>query len=127
MTSIKAVVEDLLGSRALSVEEAADRHYSPGFRQRTNGEWAERPDVLIRISALRATTTDVQITVLDELVNRQRYAERHIIELRTTEGQQIRQEVYVFGQLDADGHLEWIEELTRPLPDDETTNRDQAR
>jgi hypothetical protein len=31
MTSIKAVVEDLLGSRALLVEEAADRDYSSEF------------------------------------------------------------------------------------------------
>ncbi len=121
MTSIKASLT-ICSSAAHSVEEAADRHYSPEFRQRTNGEWANRADVLIRISALRATTTDVHITVLDELVDRQRYAERHIIELRTTEGQQIRQEVYVFGQLDADGHLEWIEELTRSLPEDEITN-----
>ena len=86
MTSIKAVLEDLLGDRGLSVEEAAARHYGPEFRQRTNGEWADCPDVLTRLSALRATTTDVQITVLDELVDGHRYAERHIIELRTTEG-----------------------------------------
>jgi hypothetical protein len=124
VTRIRAIIEDVLGHRALSIEDAADRHYSPQFRQRINGQWAERAEVLTRLSALRESTTLIQMTVLDELVDGQRYAERHIIKLRTTEGQQVSQEVYVFGQLDADGRLTWVEELSRSLPDNEAANRD---
>jgi hypothetical protein len=117
MTRIQTVVEDFLGDDALTIEQAADRHYGPGFRQRTNGKWANRTDVLNTLGALRANTSQVQVTVLDELVDGPRYAERHIIELRTTDGQWIAQEVYVFARLDDDGRLSQIEELTRPLPD----------
>ena len=118
MTRIQTVVEDFLGDGALSIDEAADRHYSPDFRQRINGTWTDRADVLNTLRALRASTSQVRVSVLDELVDGQSYAERHLIELRTTNGKRIAQEVYVFARLDDDGRLRWIEELTRPLPDD---------
>jgi hypothetical protein len=117
MTRIQAVVEDSLGDGALSIQEAADRHYGPGFRQRTNGKWADRADVLNAPRALRASTSQARVTVLDELADAPRYAERHVIELRTTDGKRIAQEVYVFSRLDDDRRLSRIKELTRPLPD----------
>ena len=112
MASLKNAVEDLLNHRHLSVEEAADRHFAPGFRQRTNGRWDDRDAVVARIAQLREMVEHASITVLDELADGPRYAERHRIELLRRDGQRIAQEVYVFAQRDPDGRFACIEEAT---------------
>jgi hypothetical protein len=81
MTTLKDALADLLQNPGLSVDEAAARHISPDFRQRTNGQWDDRVGFLARIAHVRSETRHVTITVLDELHDGSRYAERHIIDL----------------------------------------------
>lgn len=115
MTTIKDAVEDLFNHQTLSVEEAVDRHYAPSFRQRTNGTWDERPAFLARIAGLREVVDHVGITVLDEVTEAGRYAERHIADLVQRDGTRVRQEVYVFAERDSDGRFVRIEESTLTL------------
>ena len=110
MTSLKDAVEDLLDRSHLSVEQAADRHVAPGFRQRTNGHWDDRATFVARIAQLREIVEHARITVLDELDDGPRYAERHRIELARRDGQRTVQEVHVFAQRDPDGRFACIEE-----------------
>jgi hypothetical protein len=63
MTTIRDAVEDLLNNRRLSVREAVDRHYAPGFRQRTNGSWDDRSALLVRMAELRTVVEHATITV----------------------------------------------------------------
>jgi hypothetical protein len=112
MTTLRDAVADLLDNPGLSLDEAADRHFSPDFRQRTNGEWDDRSGFLARIAELRGNTQQVTITVLDELIDGGRYAERHVIDLLLVDGQRIVQEVYLFAALDSDARFERIEEVT---------------
>lgn len=121
MTTLKDALADLLQNQDLSVDEAADRHISSGFRQRTNGQWDDRAGFLTRIAHLRSTTQHTTITVLDELIDGGRYAEHHIIDLRHNDGRRIVQEVYLFAALDSDGRFERIEEVTLAVGDDEPT------
>jgi len=115
MTSLKDAVEDLLNHRHLSVEQAADRHFAPGFRQRTNGHWDDRDTFVARIAQFREIVEHASITVLDELADGPRYAERHRIELARRDGQRTVQEVHVFAQRDPDGRFACIEEATVTL------------
>jgi hypothetical protein len=115
MTTIKDAVEDLLDPRRLTVEEAANRHFGPTFRQRTNGRWDDRDAFLARIALLRESVDHATITVLDELGEAGRYAERHVVELVRRDGTRIVQEVYVFAERDPDGRFVRIEEATVPL------------
>jgi len=115
MTSLKDAVEDLLDRRHPGIEQAADRHFAPGFRQRTNGHWDDRATFVARIAQLREMVDHARITVLDELAVGPRYAERHRIELVKRDGQRIVQEVYVFAQRDPDGRFACIEEATLML------------
>jgi hypothetical protein len=123
VTTLKDALADLLQNQDLSVDEAADRHISPDFRQRTNGQWDDRAGFLTRIAHLRSTTQHTTITVLDELTDGDRYAERHIIDLLRNDGQRIVQEVYLFAALDSDGRLERIEEVALAAGDGEPTPR----
>lgn len=112
MSTIKEAVEDLLNNRQLTADEALDRHFSPDFRQRTNGLWENRAAVCARIISLREVVKHSTITILDELVAADRYAERHVIELLKHDGQRIVQEVYLFATRDPDGRFNRIEEAT---------------
>lgn len=110
MSTIKEAVEDLFNNPQLSADEAINRHFGPDFRQRTNGSWDERPAFLARIVALREIVKHATITVLDELVDGERYAERHVVDLVKHDGERIRQEVYLFAERDRDGRFARIEE-----------------
>ncbi|RTD85047.1 nuclear transport factor 2 family protein [Variovorax atrisoli] len=110
MSTIKAAVDDLLNNRQLTAAEALDRHFGPTFRQRTNGRWDDRAAVLARAIQLRDVVEHATITVLDELAVGDRYAERHLIDLRHRDGTRTVQEVYLFAERDADGRFTRIEE-----------------
>ncbi len=112
MTTLSQALADLLQNPDLSVEEAADRHISPDFRQRTNGQWDDRAGFLARIADLRGETRHVTVTVLDELRDGARYAERHVIDLLHNDGRHTVQEVYLFAALDCYGRFRRIEEVT---------------
>jgi hypothetical protein len=115
MTTIKDAVEDLLNNRQMTAEEAVDRHFAPTFRQRTNGSWNDRAAFLARIVLLREAVEHATITVLDELVDADRYAERHVVDLVKRDGARVVQEVYVFAERDPGGRFTRIEEATLML------------
>lgn len=115
MTTLNDALADLLVDHDLSIDEAADRHISPEFRQRANGLWVDRAGFLAGIAQLRSTTERIAITVLDEVRDGGRYAERHIIDLLDVDGRRVVQEVYLFAALDSDGRFTRIEEVTLPV------------
>lgn len=119
MTTIKDAVDDLFNNQQLPADEAVDRHYAPAFRQRTNGSWDDRAGLLARVVELRKVVKHATITLLDELADGDRYAERHVVELVQRDGERVRQEVYVFADRDSDGRFARIEETTLMLESDQ--------
>jgi len=115
MTDIKTALDDLIGNRAMPLDEAADRHFSPHYRQRTNGTWDDRAGFLEHITHLREAVATISVEVLDELVDGRRYADRHVVTIRKRDGEQVVQEVYLFGDLDEHGRFERVEETTLML------------
>lgn len=113
-STLKQAIDDLFDPR-LAAEEALDHHFSVSFRQRVNGDWLDRPTFLAGIIRFREVVESATVTVLDEFVDGDRYAERHVVDLRKRGGSRIRQEVYVFAQRDADGRFACIEEMSLPL------------
>ena len=109
---LAAAIEELLNPQPWTVGQAMDRHFGPGFRQRVQGAWVDRPMFAARILELRALVERVTVTVLDELVHGEHYAERHVIELHMKDGERVVREVYVFALLDPDGRFHRIEEST---------------
>ena len=118
MSTVEEAVADLVDHR-LPVEQAVDRHYAAGFRQRTDGRWDDRPALVALATRLREAVEHATVTVLDELASGDRYAERHVVELVLRDGTRTRREVSVFARRDADGRFTRIEETTRPLDEAE--------
>ncbi|GAA1952922.1 nuclear transport factor 2 family protein [Kitasatospora viridis] len=127
-TDIAAAMTDLLLTPGLALAEAVDRHFAPDYRQRTDGSWADRAEFTAHIAHLRTVVTGGTIQVLDELVQGDRYADRHIVEATKTDGSTVRMEVYVFAEFAPDGRFRRIEETTLLLAgSDDDRNLGSAR
>ncbi|WP_328929806.1 nuclear transport factor 2 family protein [Streptomyces sp. NBC_00190] len=114
-TGIAAALGDLLFNRDISLEEAADRHFTPAYRQRTDGEWADRAEFLDHISHLRTIVAGGTVEVHDELYDGTKYADRHTCHITKKDGTTVTMEVYVFADLAPDGRFDRIEETTLML------------
>ncbi|MFD9261908.1 nuclear transport factor 2 family protein [Streptomyces sp. NPDC059538] len=114
-TGISAALTDLLLNRDLTVEEAADRHFAPEYRQRTDGEWADRAGFIEHISHLRGVVDHGTVEVHEELSDGSKYADRHTVHVTKTDGSTVSMEVYLFGEFAADGRFRRIEETTLML------------
>ncbi|UYB41714.1 nuclear transport factor 2 family protein [Streptomyces sp. Je 1-4] len=111
-TGIEAALNDLLFHRDLTVQEAADRHFTPEYRQRTDGQWADRAGFLEHIAHLRTLVTGGHVQVHEELYDGSKYADRHTAHITKKDGSTVRTEVYVFADLAPDGRFSRIEETT---------------
>jgi hypothetical protein len=111
-TRIDAALSDLLFTPGLPLAEALDRHFAPDYRQRTDGEWADRAGFAEHIAHLRTVVEGGRIEVHDELTDGTRYADRHTVHLRKLDGTAASIEVYLFAELAPDGRFRRIEETT---------------
>lgn len=118
MTDIASALRDLLGSDE-SLDTALDRHFAPNYRQRTDGVWDDRAGFAEHIAHLREVVASIDVDVLDEFVDGQRYADRHVVTVTKRDGSRVIQEVYLFGQQDGSGRFERVEEVTMMLSGDE--------
>jgi hypothetical protein len=64
---------------------------------------------------LRGVITDGYVEVHDELTSGDRYADRHTVHARKTDGSEVAFEVLVFAELAADGRFRQIIETTTML------------
>ncbi|WP_432036360.1 nuclear transport factor 2 family protein [Streptomyces cucumeris] len=114
-TGIEAALNDLLFNSDITLEEAADRHFSPEYRQRTDGEWADRTEFLEHITHVRSLVADGHVEVHEELYDGSNYADRHTAHITKKDGATVSMEVYVFADFAPDGRFNRIEETTLML------------
>jgi len=111
-TTIHAALDELLNRQELPLDEILDRHFSPDYRQRTNGQWDDRQGFAQHARKLREVVASARIEVLDELRDGNRYADRHHVHITKRDGAKITQEVYLFAELDTEGRFRRVEETT---------------
>ncbi|MER0443767.1 nuclear transport factor 2 family protein [Streptomyces sp. Edi4] len=114
-TTIATALDDLLFTPGLDLNEAADRHFAPDYRQRTNGSWDDRDAFLQHIAHVRTVVATGSVEVHDELFDGDRYADRHTVRVTKRDGSTVVTEVYVFADLAADGRFRRIQEVTLML------------
>ncbi|MEU6084415.1 nuclear transport factor 2 family protein [Streptomyces sp. NPDC047108] len=114
-TDITSALTDLLFTPGLDLNEAADRHFAPDYRQRTDGSWDDRTAWLDHMAHLRRVVADGSVRVHEELVNGRLYADRHTVDVTKTDGTTVSMEVYLFGEFAPDGRFRRIEETTLML------------
>jgi hypothetical protein len=116
MMNMAVVLDELLNERETPVEEVMARHFVPGYRQRTDGVWAEWSVVAANLAHIRTLIRSVEIKMLDELVDGRAYADRHVLTVEMSDGIRQVRESYVFGKFAPDGRFETIEEVTLVIP-----------
>ncbi|WP_327321395.1 nuclear transport factor 2 family protein [Streptomyces sp. NBC_01210] len=114
-TGIKAALTDLIFSSDLTVQEAADRHFTPEYRQRTDGKWDDRAGFVEHITHVRTIVAGGHVEVHDELYDGSKYADRHTVHITKKDDSTVSMEVYVFAELAPDGRFSRIEETTLML------------
>ncbi|MFF4319493.1 nuclear transport factor 2 family protein [Streptomyces sp. NPDC001568] len=111
-TDITRALNDLLFTPGLDLSEAIDRHFTPDYRQRTNGVWSDRADFTQHMTRLRSLVRSGRIEVHEELRDGPKYADRHTVTISLHNGRTSRTEVYLFAQLAPDGRFQRVEETT---------------
>ncbi|WP_432151712.1 cytochrome P450, cyclodipeptide synthase-associated [Streptomyces sp. bgisy029] len=111
-TDITRALNDLLFTPDGDLAAAVERHFSPDYRQRTNGVWSDREGFVQHMTALRSLVRDGQVEVHDELRDGPRYADRHTVTLTRNDGGVSVTEVYLFAEMAPDGRFRRVEETT---------------
>ena len=111
-TDVATALTDLLFTPGLTLEEAADRHFAPEYRQRTDGRWDDRTEFLTHIGHLREVVADGSVEVHEELRTDRHYADRHTVRVAKKDGSTVQMEVYLFADFAPDGRFRRIEETT---------------
>ncbi|WP_329144101.1 nuclear transport factor 2 family protein [Streptomyces sp. NBC_01456] len=114
-TGMETALTDLLFNGDITLQEAVDRHFTPEYRQRTDGEWADRAQFLEHMTHVRGLVADGRVEVHEELYDGGNYADRHTVHLTKKDGSTVSMEVYVFADLASDGRFSRIEETTLML------------
>ncbi|MFJ9592166.1 nuclear transport factor 2 family protein [Streptomyces virginiae] len=111
-TDITRAITDLLFTPGLDLTEALDRHFTPDYRQRTDGVWSDRTAFVQHMTRLRSLVSDGHIEVHDELRDGARYADRHTVTVTQHNGRTSSTEVYLFAVMAPDGRFQSVEETT---------------
>ena len=122
-TDMHSALTDLLFRPEVDLAAAADRHFAPDYRQRTDGSWDDRDGFIEHIAHLRSIVASGTVRILDEIRDGARYADRHVVEILKRDGSRVEMEVYVFGEFAADGRFRRVEETTLMLSGAEADRR----
>jgi hypothetical protein len=119
-TNIETALNDLLFNPVLPLRVAVDRHFTPDYRQRTDGSWTDLAGFTAHIAALRDIVKDGSVEVHEELVDNSKYADRNTVKVTKATGETAVMEVYLFADLAPDGRFRRIEETTLLIAGRET-------
>ncbi|MFG2977012.1 nuclear transport factor 2 family protein [Streptomyces sp. NPDC048331] len=111
-TDITRAINDLLFTPGVDLTEAVDRHFTPDYRQRTNGVWSDLASFTQHMTRLRSLIRSGHIEVHDEVRDGTLYADRHTVTLVHEDGHTSRTEVYLFAHLSPDGRFRRVDETT---------------
>ena len=115
MISITNVLDELINQQETALEVILNRHFSPGYRQRTDNEWEGLDSFARHAGKLREIIASGKIEVHDELRDGNLYATRHRVLLSKRNGEKVDMEVYMFAETDESGRFIRIEEATLML------------
>ncbi|MEU8179262.1 hypothetical protein AB0B85_22615 [Micromonospora sp. NPDC049044] len=96
--------------------EALDQFYAPDYTHRSDGKTLDRAEFAEMVTQARTQIVSGTVTVLDELREGSRYAERHVFEITMADGSTAKREIAIFGSYAEDGRFRHLSETGFDLP-----------
>ena len=103
---------------AFGTEDAGtvfDRYHTPDFVMRNDGISLDREKLLAHVRPARKRAKGVHVEVHETASTADRVAARYTLTAHMASGNTIATEIYMFGQLAADGRLRRIDQITRDV------------
>ena len=99
-------------------EDAAtvfDRYHTPDFVMRNDGLELDRDRLLAHVGPARKRAKAVSVAVHETMSAADRVAARYTLTAEMATGNTIATEIYMFGELAADGRLRRVDQITRDV------------
>jgi hypothetical protein len=103
---------------AFGVEDAGtvfDRYHTPDFVMCNDGIQLDREKLLAHVRPARKRAKGVRVEVHETMSTADRVAARYTLTAEMATGNTITTEIYMFGQLSADGRLRRVNQITRDV------------
>lgn len=107
---ISEALRELVFDDREPVGRVMDRYFAPGFEHRNSGKLRTRAEFAAMAAQARQGIAEATVTVLDELRDGHRYAERHLLDITGKDGSKKEMEVYVIGHYADDGRFAVLHE-----------------
>ncbi|MFI2526573.1 nuclear transport factor 2 family protein [Streptomyces sp. NPDC018967] len=95
-----------------------DRYYTPGFVQISDGVLIDRERLIAHLRPVRKNLESGTYEVKEAMMQGNRIAARLVVHAVMRKGRKVDTEVYMFGDLSADGRFSRIDQITRTLSED---------
>jgi hypothetical protein len=92
-----------------------DRYHTPDFVMCSDGIQLDRDRLLAHVRPARKRARGVRVEVHETVSTADRVAARYTLLAEMVTGNTIATEIYMFGQLAADGRLRRVDQITRDL------------
>jgi hypothetical protein len=92
-----------------------DQYHTPDFVMCNNGIELDREKLLAHVRPARKRAKDVEVEVHETMSTADRVAARYTLTAEMAAGNTIATEIYMFGQLSADGRLRRVDQITRDV------------
>jgi len=92
-----------------------DRYHTPDFVMCNDGIPLDREKLLAHVRPARKRATGVRVEVHETMSTADRVAARYTLTADMATGKTITTQIYMFGQLAADGRLRRVDQITRDV------------
>lgn len=92
-----------------------DRYHTPDFVMCNDGIQLDREKLLAHVRPTRKRAKSVRVELHETVSTADRVAARYTLTADMTTGNTIATEIYMFGQLSADGRLRRVDQITRDV------------
>ena len=93
-----------------------DQFLAPGFSYRNDGIVLDRDMLVAHARPARKNAVAVRVDVHETVVEGDRFAARYTLSAQMRKGAVLAYDVHVFGEMDPDGRVRRVEQITREVP-----------
>jgi hypothetical protein len=107
---ISDAIREVAFEPSRELDEVLDMYYAPDYVHHSDGRTLDRAGFARMVAGIRSRVAAGTVTVLDEIYDGSRYAERHRYRMTLTDGTVVDREIYFFATLAEDGRFEQVNE-----------------